>query len=231
MKVRDVMSTSVHTATEDTPYKELLERMLEDQISGLPVVDRNGFVAGIVTEADLIRKLAFAGDRDRHAVLTFLSRLLTGQDPVSVLRVEGITASEIMSQPVFSVAPDDEVDHAARVMLAHQVKRLVVLDNGRLVGLVARRDLMRVFHLPDPDIAAAVELRLRDPLSAPDDHHVAAKVEAGVVKLTGTVLHPSDLAIVSSLARSVAGVVGVRTEVTARKPEPGLDNLDVPLVP
>jgi CBS domain-containing protein len=231
MKVRDVMSAGVHTATEDTPYKVLLERMLENQISGVPIVDVNGFVTGIVTEADLIRKLAFGGDRGRHVALTFLSRLLTGQDPVSVLRVEGIKASQIMSQPVVFVAPDDEIDHAARVMLAHRVKRLPVIDSGRLVGLVARCDLMRVFHVPDPDIAAAIERILRDPLGAPDAHQVTTSVDEGVVTLTGTVLHPSDLAIVSSLARAVRGVVAVRSEVTVREDEPRLDNLDVPLAP
>ena len=129
MKVRDVMSAEVRTATEDTPYKELLECMLKEHITGLPVMDRRGWVVGIVTEADLIRKVASAGDRDRHAALTFLSRLLTGHEAASVLRVEGVTASEIMSRPVVSVGPDDEVDHAARVMLAHHLKRLPVLDD------------------------------------------------------------------------------------------------------
>jgi CBS-domain-containing membrane protein len=232
MKVRDVMSSEVRTATGDTPYKVLLEHMLRHQISGLPIVDANGFVAGIVTEADLIKKVAFAGHRDRHAVLTFLSRLLTGHEAVAVLRVEGITAAEIMSQPVISIAPDDEVDHAARVMLAHHVKRLPVLDATRhLVGLVSRRDLMRIFHVPDPEIAAAVERTLANPLSAPEAHDVTASVADGVVTLTGTVEYPSDIDIVSSVVAAVAGVVGVRSTVTAREPEPRLDNVHVPLAP
>jgi CBS domain-containing protein len=231
MKVGDVMSTGVLTANKDTPYKDVLERMLANGISGLPVIDGDGYVVGIVTEADLIRKLAFSGDQDRHAVLSFVSRLLTGQEAVSVLRVEGITASEIMSQPVVFVAPDDDVDHAARVMLARHVKRLPVLDDGRLVGLVARRDLMRVFHVPDSQIAAAVANSLGDPLGAPEDHQVIASVKDGVVHLTGTVLHPSDLAIVSSLVSMVGGVVAVRNDLTVRAAEPGMDNLDVPLTP
>ncbi len=227
MKVRDVMTTEVHTATEDTPYKELLESMLNDQVSGLPIIADDGYVAGMVPEADLIRKLAFSGDH--HVVLSFLSRMLTGEEAPSVLRVEGVSASDIMTRPVISVGPNDDVDHAARVMLAHHVTRLPVLVDGRLVGLVARRDLMRVFDVPDGDIAAAVERSLRDPLIAPDDHQVTASVEEGVVTLTGTVLHPSDVAIVASLARAVFGVVAVRSEVTDRELEPRLDNLDVPL--
>lgn len=229
MKVREVMSTRVHTATPDTPYKELLQRMLTDKISGLPIVDDVGLVVGIVTEADLIRKVAFGGGRDPHVILSLLSRALTGQDSVWTVRVEGLKASEIMSQSVVSVGPDDEVDHAARVMLAHHVKRLPVLEEGRLVGLVARRDLMRFFEVADATIAAEVERSLTDLLSAPEGHQVTSSVEAGVVSLSGTVLHSSDVAIVTSLVGATVGVVAVRSAVIAREPEPGLENIDFPL--
>ena len=225
MKVRHVMSTEVHTASEDTPYKELLERMLEAQISGMPVVNPNGVVVGMVTEADLIRKLAYGDDRHRHAALMFLSHLLSGHDPAAVLRNEGSRASEFMTQPVVSVGPDDDLVHAARVMLAHHVKSLLVLDGKRLVGLVARRDLLSIFDVADAEIASAVDEALRAPLSAPEDHRVTAAVQEGVVTLTGTVLHPSDLHIVTSLAQHVTGVVAVRSDVTAREPEPRLENL------
>ena len=229
MKVCDVMTTSLEVGHPDTPFKELVERMLERDISGLPIVDGDGALVGIVTEADLISKPALAAPSGRQRALRFVAHLLSGQDPVSVRRAEGLTAREIMSQPVLTVHPDDDLAHAARIMLARHVKRLPVTVDGRLVGLLARPDIMRSFARPDEDIAAEVGSILADGLRVPETHRVKSEVADGVVTLTGTVQYPSDEELVVRVIGRVIGVVGVRSSIAARLPEPRVEGIHYPI--
>jgi CBS domain-containing protein len=232
MRVRDLMSSDLEVVRPDTSYKELVERMLARNVSGLPVVDEQGSLVGIVTEADVIRKQAWGeGERNRHHhhALDLVDRLLSGKAPTSLSRIVGLTAGDIMSRRVVTASPDDDLRQAARTMLIYGVKRLPVVSEGHLVGLMSRADLMRYFDRPDTDIAADVEQTLANPLSAPEDHRIASTVHDGVVTLTGTVRHPSDAKVGAAAVWQIAGVVDVRDELVAREAEPGLDNLHVPL--
>jgi CBS domain-containing protein len=230
MRVRELMSTDLEVVRPDTSYKELVERMLARNVSGLPVVDEQGSLVGIVTEADVIRKQAWGeGERHRHRALDLVDRLLSGRKPTSLDRIVGLTAGDMMSRRVVTASPDDDLRQAARTMLVYGVKRLPVVSDGRLVGLMSRADLMRYFDRPDADIAADVERTLANPLSAPEDNRIASMVHDGVVTLTGTVRHPSDAKVAAAAVWPIAGVVDVRDELVARETEPGLDNLHVPL--
>jgi CBS domain-containing protein len=230
MRVRDLMSSDLEVVRPDISYKEVVERMLARNVSGLPVVDEKGGLIGIVTEADVIRKQAWGDDeRHRHRALDLVDRLLSGKDPTSFDRIVGLTAGDIMSRRVVTASPDDDLHQAARTMLVYGVKRLPVLSDGRLVGLLSRADLMRYFDRPDADIAADVERTLVNPLSAPEDHRIVSTVHDGVVTLTGTVRYPSDANVATGVLRSIEGVVDVHDELVAREAEPGLDNLRVPL--
>jgi CBS domain-containing protein len=232
MKVHDLMSTDLEVVRPDTSYKQVVERMLARNVSGLPVVDDQGVLVGIVTEADAIRKQAWGdGERHRHRALDFVDRLLSGKHPTSLQRVQGLTAGDIMSQPVVTASPDDDLRQAARTMLVHSVKRLPVVSEGHLVGLMSRADLMRYFDRPDAGIAADVDRTLASPLSAPEDHRINSAVRDGVVTLTGTVRYPSDARVATAVLWRIAGVVDVHDELVAREGEPGLDNLRIPLVP
>jgi CBS domain-containing protein len=206
--------------------------MLARNVSGLPMVDDQGGLVGIVTEADVIRKQAWGeGERQRHRhrALDLVDRLLSGKEPTSLHRIVGLTAGDIMSRQVVAASPDDDLRQAARTMLVYGVKRLPVVSDGRLVGLMSRADLMRYFDRPDADIAADVERTLANPLSAPEDNRIASMVHDGVVTLTGTVRHPSDAKVAAAAVWPIAGVVDVRDELVARETEPGLDNLHIPL--
>jgi CBS domain-containing protein len=217
MKVEDVMTTSVITVRPGAPFKEVAERMLDGGISGLPVVDDEGFLLGVVTEADLVSKPAF-GTR-RHRSLVALVDLLTG-DARWAAKATALTAEELMTTSVITALPKESIRAVAERMLDRGVKRLPVLDGGRLVGIVSRRDLLRSFHRSDDDIAAEVTKRLGSPRYAPEDHSVTATVENGIVTLDGMVRRDDDLPVMTGLARDVPGVVHVVNRVGFRELAP-----------
>lgn len=119
--------------------------------------------------------------RHRHRALDLVDRLLSGKSPTSVQRVEGLTAGDLMSRRVVTASPDDDLRQAARTMIVYSVKRLPVVSEGHLVGLVSRADLMHYFDRPDAAIAADVDRTLASPLSAPECHRIASAVDDGVV--------------------------------------------------
>ncbi|MEW6470886.1 MAG: CBS domain-containing protein [Actinomycetota bacterium] len=219
-KVKDLMTREVLSVKPETPFKDVLETLLRHDLSGVPVVDDDGRLLGIVTEADLVSREAYAGLRRRP--LQVLVDLLTG-DVRWVQKAKSLTAEALMTPWPFAIHPADDVSFAARRMLAHRVKRLPVVDyEGRVVGILSRHDVLRVFDRPDEDIAADLRDRLGSARFAPDDHEVTFTVDQGVVTLEGTVLHPSDVPVVESLARHVPGVVAVEIRLEAREPEPTL---------
>lgn len=143
MKVAEVMTTSVVTVGPEATWKQVAEQMLDAGVSGLPVVDRDGYLLGIVTEADLVSRPAF-GDRS-HRSLAALVELFTG-DARWVGKAAGLTAAELMTTAVLTATPDEDIQTVAHRMLDGQVRQLPVLDYGSLVGIVSRRDVMRSFQ-------------------------------------------------------------------------------------
>jgi CBS domain-containing protein len=211
------MSTRLVTAHPADPLKELAARMVEAGVSALPVVD-DGRLVGIVTEADVITKEAYGGPRRR--ALALVVDYFAGRDPQWVRKAAGWTAADVMTRQVVTAAPDEDVRLAARRMLEAGVKRLVVVEGGRPVGIVSRRDLMRIFVRPDAEVAADVVAVLRDVRRVPEDIDVTAEVEDGRVRLRGTVRHPSDANVVAHAVADVPGVIGVESHLVAREPEP-----------
>ena len=219
MKVAEVMTTAVVTVGPEASWKEVAERLLDAGVSGLPVVDRDGYLLGIVTEADLVSRPAF-GDR-RHRSLMAMVDLLTGEARWAG-KATALTAAEMMTTATVSASPQEHVRSAARRMLDSGVKRLPVLDGGRLVGIVSRRDLLHAFHRTDAEIAAQITERLGMVRYAPEDHDVTVSVEDGVVTLEGAVRMEGEVPVVEGLARDVPGVVQVVSRVEFREPNPSL---------
>jgi CBS domain-containing protein len=122
-----------------------------------------------------------------------------------------------MTTAVVTATPDEPVRAAAQRMLDRHVKRLPVLDGGKLVGIVSRRDLLRSFHRPDEEIVAEISAKLGSVRYAPEEHGVTATVEDGVVTLEGWVRTDGEVPVVEGLARDVAGVVQVVNRVTFRE--------------
>jgi CBS domain-containing protein len=149
-RVRDVMTTDVVTVHRVTPFKDIARVMMDNQISGVPVLMLGRYVGGVVTESDLLAA------RDRHAgtrrAWTGSLRYRTDRG-----RHQRLTAEKLMTAPAVTIHPDATIAAAARQMSVHHVKRLPVVDyDGKLIGLVSRRDLLAVFLVPDADIARQV---------------------------------------------------------------------------
>lgn len=230
--VREVMTENVVSAREDTPFKELVRMMAQRQVSGVPIVDGNSRLLGIATEADLLR----AGEHEeppRSLVLEwFIDRKRL--EEIEWLG-EDIRARDIMTRDVFTVTPDTSVHEAAQTLLRAEVKRLPVVDEeGKVVGIVSRRDLLRPFLRGDEEIRREIEqgVIFKTMWIAPGE--LGVTVRGGVVTLEGTVDLKSTRDILVELARRVSGVVGVedrlRHERDDRKigtgplarPDPGL---------
>ncbi len=204
-RVGDVMATSVVTVDRATPYKEIARLLAEHQISGVPVLKIGCEVAGVVTEADLLAAEAkparprFAGHLGVHSRASAHPAL---------------TAGALMTTPAITIGPDVTVRAAGRLMSNRHVRLLPVVDeHNRLIGVVARHDLLAVFLRPDEDIAADVRQVLDEILLAePDEVEVA--VRDGVVTLTGTLdpatgAHGDLIPVAIRLMWDVDGVVDV----------------------
>jgi CBS domain-containing protein len=226
MKVREVMTTDVITVRRDAPFKDVVELLLVNEVSGLPVVDADGVVVGMVTEADVVAKGAYPGPRRR--TLSVLADVLAGRDVHWARKAGGTKAEELMNTPVLTASPDNDVRAAARAMVELRVKRLPVVEDGRLVGIVSRPDVLRAFHRSDREIEADIRERLASPFEVPEDHAVRFFVRDGVVTLEGSVHHESDARVVEGMVERVRGVVTVESRLAFQERDPRLTG---PMVP
>ncbi len=199
--VKDVMTTEVIAARPDASYADLAALLHERQVGGFPVVDGEGVVVGVVSESDLLARLASTRPHRKHA------------DPAQ------LTAADLMSWPPATIGPDETVRHAARLMYARKLRRLPVVDHrGRLLGIVTRADLLSAFTRPDEDIRREVTQDVIADGFFTDPDRLTVTVKDGVVTLTGT---PGSVILGCSLAgqaRHVQGVVAVRDRFTYPAP-------------
>jgi CBS-domain-containing membrane protein len=208
MRVRDVMTSAVVSCGPDTTFQQLVGLMLDHGVSGIPVVDAAGRPIGIATEADLVSKQAYGG---RRRLLDVATHVTGPAENTWAVKARGMTAAELMSAPVRTVGLDDLVRLAAARMVSTGVKRLPVVDDaGRVVGIVSRSDVLRLFHRPDRLVSIDVDCTLRDPLCVPGDDGVVAAVEDGIVTLTGRVSAPDHRRLIEDALRDVPGVIDVR---------------------
>jgi len=208
-RVSDVMTTSVVTVDRITPYQEIDRLLTERRISGVPVLKMGRHVVGVVSEADL---LAAEDETARQARLAgALGRRRRLRRPRPHVN---LAAGTLMTAPAITIGQDATIPAAARLMNTHHVRRLPVVDDeGALIGIVSRRDLLSVFLRPDGDIAHDARQVLDElPLADPSDVIVAVK--HGVVTLTGTMRPgpPGDeplLPLALKLIWDIDGVVDV----------------------
>ncbi|WP_073952121.1 CBS domain-containing protein [Streptomyces kebangsaanensis] len=214
-KIGSVMTDEVVRAEYGTSFKEVARLLADHRISGLPVVDEDEHVIGVISETDLMARQAQAPDRrepGRH-----FRTLLTGTARRRAVKAKARTAGQLMTEPPVTVHADDTIVEAARTMAERHVERLPVIDEeDRLVGIVTRRDLLRVFLRPDAEIREEVvrEVLVRTLGLAP--HSVAVSVTEGVVTLEGRMERRSDTEIAVSMTRQIDGVVDAVGKLTYR---------------
>jgi CBS domain-containing protein len=206
-KVQDVMTGTVVVARPDTGYKELVDILTHYQVSALPVVDDDGRVIGVVSEADLLHKLEFD---PHHAHRRLFERRRRGNPP----KADADSAAELMTSPALTIPPTATVGEAARRMEHHNVKRLpVVATDNRLIGIVSRRDLLRTYLRTDPDIRRDVLNQVVRQILLDQPAQVDVAVVDGVVTLRGTVDRRSSGQIAVRLTHAITGVVDVVDEL------------------
>ena len=218
------MTASVVTARPSTPIPRIIDDLIVHGISGVPVIDDERHVVGVVTETDVVAKEAFG---PRHRALGILGPLLRGHKNRWVVKAKGLRARDVMTAPAITVGPDENLRRAAARMVTMSIKRLPVVDgSGCLVGIVSQRDVLRLFHSSDTEIAVAVKRLLNDPLSTPHDHAVTVKVRNGEVTLRGSARCSLDVNLIEAMVLDVPGVLDVRNQLTAREPDPVLVRVD-----
>jgi CBS domain-containing protein len=207
-RVGDVMTTSVVTVDRITPYQEIDRLLTEHRISGMPVLKMGREVAGVVSEADLLAAEDETSRRARMSSSIGRRRLLHKQPQAS------LTAGTLMTSPAITVGPDATIPAAARLMNTHHIRRLPVVDeDGKLIGMVSRRDLLSVFLRPDDDISHDVR-QVLDEIPVADPREITVTVRHGVVTLNGTMRpEPGDghdlIPLALRLVWDIDGVVDV----------------------
>jgi CBS domain-containing protein len=204
MTVGDVMTRDVVRVGEETPYRAIVDALVERHISAVPVVDEANRVVGVVSEADLMHRVEFLGEEHERRVFERPSR------HQARTKSHGMLARDLMTSPAVTVTARTPVARAAKMMAAAKVKRLPVVDaSGHVVGIVSRADLLTLYVRPDSavrgDVLAGV---VRDEMWL-DPAAVGVEVTDGVVTLTGTVDRRSTAAILVRLTEAVPGVVEV----------------------
>jgi CBS domain-containing protein len=194
MRICEVMSRPVVTVQPDTQLKDVAATLVEHGINAVPVVDDGDRLVGIVSEADLLLPETPPGP---GSVASWSSRH---------------TVREVMSQSVYTLTEHADAAAAARMMLRHNLKSVPVVAGDRVVGIVARRDLLRLVARSDDDIRADLEVRLKEELDAL--RRLAVAVDGGVVTLDAAA-GPLGRQLLEELARGVPGVIEVRTSQPA----------------
>ncbi|MFF4793883.1 CBS domain-containing protein [Streptomyces sp. NPDC001276] len=211
-RVGDVMTRAVVAVGRKTLFKDIVERMDQWKVSALPVLEGDGRVIGVVSEADLLPKEEFRdSDPDRFTQLRRLTDLA---------KAGAVSAEELMSTPAVTVHTDATLAEAARIMALRHVKRLPVVNTeGVLEGVVSRGDLLKVFLRPDNELADEIRRDVVDVLFPAPVEPVHIMVTDGVATLTGRVGESARIPLAMRMVQGVEGVVGVDCRLTAADAE------------
>ncbi|MCC5033463.1 CBS domain-containing protein [Streptomyces sp. WAC 00631] len=212
-KVGSVMTDDVVRVVRTTPFKDIAALLDEHRISGVPVVDDDEKVIGVISETDLMARQTEQTDpgERRHRFR------LTPAAHRTAAKARARTAGELMSSPAVTVRAESSIAEAARILAKYRVERLPVIDEeDRLVGIVTRRDLLQVFLRPDEEIRAEVidEVLVRTLWLVPQA--VKVTVTDGVVTLEGELERSSEVPVAVRMTGQIDGVVSVVDRLTSR---------------
>ena len=231
MRVRDIMTRRVISATPDTSVLDAATLLVDNGISGVPVVDA-GTVVGMVSEADLLRRHELGSERHPSS-LPWWRRLFTGEDEAGVyVEAHATKVRDIMSEPVVSVVESMPIGELAALFEAHHIRRAPVLDSGStLVGIVSRADFVRALvsraRTRRPEQSRSDETIRRELLAAlaaqPWWQPVScdATVTDGVVHVTGVIRSMQEKVATRVVAENIAGVRGVEDDRSLEIPSGG----------
>jgi CBS domain-containing protein len=203
--VRSTMTSEVVTVHPDDPFKQIVQVLAEHRFDAVPVVDESGALLGVVSGCDLT-----CHEEEPPG----LAHLVVGGRGARehARKARGRTARELMSSPARTISPEADTCEALREMSRGKVGRLVVVEDGRIVGILSRSDLLKVFLRSDEDLQREVAVVVRDLLGA-DADGVQVVVGDGVVYLRGRVERTSQAWAAAAAVHDVPGVVDVEDTV------------------
>jgi len=231
MLARDIMTTDVVSIGPNTTVRETAALLVERRISGVPVINGEKQVLGIVSEADLLRRSDIGTERHRSWWVSLLD------DSVSMaaefVRQSGSRAADVMSRDVLTITEDATIYAVADLLDTYRVKRVPVVRQGRLVGIISRSDIVRVLAKKQPmaqppklarsdsDIRNSLVERMRDEAWA-NTPYVSVTVHEGIVELNGFIGSASQKQALRVLAETLPGVRIVQDHVQVLSPPLGL---------
>ncbi|MBB3317737.1 MULTISPECIES: CBS domain-containing protein [unclassified Rhizobium] len=210
MFAQDIMNTDITTISADSSVHQAIDLMVAKDISGLPVIDNDGNLCGLLTEGDLMRRIEFGGGRS--AGNSDNASLVDFDD---YIRSRSWRVSDVMSASVISVAPDAPAAAIAELMFQHKIKRVPVVSDKRLLGIVSRVDLLKaIVAAPkertasgDDALARAIRARLQGDLGLETDA-IKVSVQDSRAILEGTVSSELERRAIRVLVENVKGVDG-----------------------
>lgn len=211
MRVQDAMTVDVATIKPDVSLKDVARELSRRRISGMPVVDDDGRIIGVISEADVLAKEQPEPEPRTGPLARLLNR--DEQEPPSWLGASAV--SEVMTSPAITIEGHWPLAIAAKEMIEHGINRLPVVQQGRLVGIVTRADLVRAFARSDEQIADEVRdiVALQQELWR-DEQPIDVAIAAGQVTLAGKVRRREEATLLSQMVRTVPGVVSVGSTLT-----------------
>lgn len=229
MLVEDVMTAPVISVKPSTSIEEAATLMLAHRISGLPVVESDGALVGMVTEGDFLRRTEL-GTEPKHSrwLAFFVSPSKVADEYVNS---HGRKVEEVMSTDVVTVGRDAPLDEVVETMGRRHIKRLPVVENGKIVGIVARSDLLRALARKQPGEGAVAvdDDRIRAAIMAEFANQswsgkglIRADVEHGAVELNGTIFNEHSRRAARVVAENVPGVTSVADRLIWIEPLSGM---------
>jgi len=212
LTVRDVMTHSVISVQRSAPLKEVAQALIDNHISGVPVADVDGSVLGVVSEADFLVKEQ-GSDAIRHRPLArFLGE--SSESRAQLVKLGATTAADAMTAPAVTITPGRSIHEAAATMTARRVNRLPVVDDGRLVGIVSRADLVRAYVRSDDELEATIRQDVILRILWLDPAAFTVVVKDGVAAISGRVERRSTAEMIERSVRMVPGIVDVHVSVS-----------------
>jgi CBS domain-containing protein len=214
MKAKDIMTTHVVSVKPETSVTEIAQKLLDHRISAVPVIDRSGRLVGIVSEGDLLHRVETGTDR-RHRSW-WLSLVTSGKsDATDYVKSHGRHAADVMTRNVITVDENTSLSEIAEILESRRIKRVPVLKNSSLVGIVSRANLVQglaTMRGAVPEIASS-DSRIRESILAEVEQtswsglsSTNMTVSAGVVELWGFVASDAEKQAWRVAAENVAGV-------------------------
>lgn len=230
MKAAAIMKAPVIWVRPETAIADAARSMLENHISGLPVVDHSSAVVGMLTEGDLLRRTETGTERHRPRWLEFL--IGPGRLAHDYVEAHARKVGEIMSTDVVSVNPQDELAEVVRLMERRHIKRVPVLEDQKVIGIISRADLVRALirllppakpdrDLTDAEIRERILVEIDKQLWAPRAS-IDVQVKDGVVDLHGTVIDERERTALAVLIECIPGVKAIHDHLVWVEPVSGL---------